>query len=296
MPPRRSAWREWGRHLLLFVLTFASVFVTQGLLDDGSTLRLDLRAGFEMAVGLMSILLAHEMGHYVAARRYGVDATLPFFIPAPIINPLAGTFGAVIRIRSPFPNRKALFDIGIAGPLAGFVVAVPILVLGIMQARIIAAPTHSAPGDFLGEPLLFALFAGLLKTVPDGMTLALGPLGMAAWFGLLVTGLNLIPVGQLDGGHVTYALFGRRATVISRIVWWMCVASIVLVGPAWILWTVLVRVLGLTHPPTLDDETPLGTVRTLVAVVGLAVFVLSFLPNPMLVTWRDIFDLFTRRS
>lgn len=284
---------------MLFVLTAVSVFLCDGLrLSEDAAGALvvswNVGAGLRLMASLMSILLAHEMGHYIACRRYGVEATLPFFLPAPIINPLVGTFGAVIRIKSPFPHRRALFDIGIAGPLAGFVVCLPVLVLGLLEAQVTAADPQ-ALGLELGEPLLFRWMAGwLLGPLPENSTLLIGPLGMAAWFGLLVTALNLIPIGQLDGGHVTYALFGARAEQLSRLVWWLCVGLIVIVGPSFILWTVLVRLLGLRHPRTLDDTAPVGRGRALVGLVGLAIFALCFLPDPFHLSWTGFFAAWAR--
>jgi membrane-associated protease RseP (regulator of RpoE activity) len=269
------------------------MFLTAGLhaieLPGGrAALVLDVEQGLRLAVGLLGILLAHEMGHYVACRRYGVDATLPFFLPAPFLS-LVGTLGAFIRIRGPIPNRRALFDIGIAGPLAGFVVCLPVLLLGIREARPVALDPE-ADALFLGEPLLFQwashLGHGLL---PEDVTLSLGPLGLAAWFGLFVTALNLIPIGQLDGGHVTYALMRQAAYRISRIGSWVCVA-LVYFGPSWILWALLVRMLGRRHPPTLEDAAPLGPARVAIGVLGLAVFVVCFVPNPIVWSWRDAFE------
>ncbi|MFN8094595.1 MAG: site-2 protease family protein [Vicinamibacteria bacterium] len=292
-PVRPSAWKRWGRNLLLFALTAASIFLTGGLrsgeLPDGRTLwALDVASGLRLVAGLLAILLAHEMGHYLMCRRHGVDATLPFFIPAPFLS-MVGTLGAFIRIRAPIPHRRALFDIGVAGPLAGFVVCLPILLLGMREATLV--PTDpKADGIFLGEPLLFQgaerLFYG---HVPDSLTLNLGPLGLAAWFGLFLTALNLIPIGQLDGGHVTYALLRERAALISKVGSWVCVA-LVYFGPNWILWAVLVRVLGRRHPRTLDDDEPPGRVRAWVGAISLGVFVLCFVPNPIIWSWRDFFD------
>jgi membrane-associated protease RseP (regulator of RpoE activity) len=268
---------------VLLALTCASVY---------------LCGGIRLVLGLVPILFAHEMGHYLACRHYGVDATLPFFIPTPwlplggLLAPWAplsfvGTFGAVIRIRSPFPDRRSLFDIGIAGPLAGFVVCLPVLVLGVLEAQ--AVPLKSTENGFyltLADPLLVQWAVHWLRgPVPEGQTLLIGQLGLAAWFGLFVTALNLIPIGQLDGGHVTYALFGRRAHALSHLVWWAYVAMMIVLGPSVILWVVLVRVLGFRHPPTLNDAAPLGRTRVLVALLGLLVFVICFLPNPFLLTW-----------
>src|SRR6185503_17586 len=154
-----GGWTTWGRHLVLFLLTAASVFLTIGLreVQNAATGELELHwevaAGLRLVSALMAILLTHEMGHYFACRYYGIDATLPFFIPAPFVNPLVGTFGAVIRIKSPFPHRKALFDVGVAGPLAGFVVCIPVLVLAVLEATVIPMPTNPPPGSLMGDPL-----------------------------------------------------------------------------------------------------------------------------------------------
>jgi membrane-associated protease RseP (regulator of RpoE activity) len=240
-------------------------------------------------IALLSILMAHEMGHYVACRIYRVDATLPYFLPFPGLS-LAGTLGAFIRIRGPIPNRRALFDIGIAGPLAGFVLCLPVLVLGVREAQVI--PEEPSGGISLGEPLLFQAAVLLLKgSTPDHMTLTLGPLGLAAWFGLFVTALNLIPIGQLDGGHVTYALFRKRAALISRIGSWVCVALIYF-GPNWVVWSILLRVLGRRHPPTLDDGEPLGRGRAWIGALGLIVFLGCFVPDPIVWSWREFFETF----
>jgi membrane-associated protease RseP (regulator of RpoE activity) len=292
-PSPRTAWQRWGRHLLLFALTVASVFLTGGLKTvvipgHEAILALDVVEGMRLAVGLLAILLAHEMGHYVACRYYRVDATLPFFLPAPFLT-MVGTFGAFIRIRAPIPHRRALFDIGIAGPLAGFAVCLPVLWLGIHEAAVI--PTDpNAGGIFLGEPLLFRWMTRLVHgSLGEAKTLNLGPLGLGAWFGLFVTALNLIPIGQLDGGHVTYALLRERARMISRIGSWVCVA-LVYFGPSWILWAVLVRVLGRRHPSTMNDWAPVGRGRALVGLLSLAVFVVCFVPDPIIWSWRDFFE------
>jgi membrane-associated protease RseP (regulator of RpoE activity) len=289
----RSAWQSWGRNAALFVLTAASVFLTGGLHEvvipgHQQLLLIDVGAGLRLALGLLSILFAHEMGHYLTCRYYGVDATLPFFIPAPFIS-MVGTLGAFIRIRERIPNRKALFDIGVAGPLAGFVVCLPVLWLGLREATV-GPLDHSADSLFLGEPLLFQWVARLAHgALPDEATLMLGPLGLAAWFGLLVTALNLMPIGQLDGGHVTYALLRQHAGRISRIGSWVCVA-LVYFGPSWIVWAILVRVLGRRHPPTGDDTLPAGRARAWVGVLSLVVFVVCFVPNPIVFSWHDFFE------
>jgi membrane-associated protease RseP (regulator of RpoE activity) len=300
LPPRRSAWNRWGRHLVLFVLTAISVFLTGALrvtLEPGRSpaLVLNVGEGLKLAGALLSILMAHEMGHYLACRYYRVDATLPFFIPAPIINSLVGTLGALIRIRGPIPHRRALFDIGIAGPLAGFFVCLPVLWLGMAELQLV--PGEPAPGGLLlGEPLLFQwALLGLRGAIPDGITPVLGPLGLAAWFGLLVTALNMIPVGQLDGGHVTYALLPGRAVLISRAGIVACLALLTF-HPFWLVWSLLLLVLGRRpHPPTLHDRAPLGPARVAIGIFGFLVFALCFTPSPLVLSWSDFLLSLTSR-
>ncbi len=271
--PAPSVWRALPLHLLLFALTAASVW---------------LIGGPAMAVGVLSILLAHEMGHYLAARWYGIDATLPYFIPFPFaFFSLVGTLGAVIRIRSPFPDRRALFDVGIAGPLAGFVALLPVLALGVLEAQV--APLDPRPGVlYLGEPLLFQWAGQLVHgSLGPHETLVIGPWGMAAWFGLLVTGLNLMPIGQLDGGHVVYGLFGARVHLkISRAASWVCLA-LLWFGPQWLMWAVLMRLLGRAHPATWYDAAPVGRGRQIVGALGALVFVVSFVPDPIQFSWSE---------
>jgi membrane-associated protease RseP (regulator of RpoE activity) len=243
-----------------------------------------LAQGLTFAGSLLAILTAHESGHYVACRLYGVDATLPFFIPAPPLF-LAGTFGAFIKIKSPIPSRRALFDIGLAGPLAGFLVALPIAVAGVLTLQ----PAPPVSGGFtvvFNDPLLFQIIARgfgaqLLENSPPN------PFYMAAWIGVLVTSLNLMPVGQLDGGHATYALFGARAHKWLGRVAFVNMSALAVLGWVWygspsgFLYAVLLAVmLRVRHPPTGEHE-PLGHARTIVAIVTLLVFILSFLPFPI---------------
>jgi membrane-associated protease RseP (regulator of RpoE activity) len=242
--------------------------------------------GLAFATSLLTILTAHEMGHYLACRYYGVDATLPFFIPAPPLF-LAGTFGAFIKMKSPIPSRRALFDIGLAGPLAGFVMLLPVALVGILTLR--AAPPLS--GDNLiifNDPLLFQIFAGitgrdLVNTVPN-------PYYMAAWIGLLVTSLNLMPVSQLDGGHGTFAAFGPRIhKLLGRLVF-IIIATISMLGYFWhgspsgFLYTVLLGIMLRVGHPTPEQMEPLGTWRIVVGVITLIVFALSFVPFPITIT------------
>jgi membrane-associated protease RseP (regulator of RpoE activity) len=242
--------------------------------------------GGMFACALLSILTAHEAGHYVACRRYGVNATLPFFVPAPPLL-LAGTFGAFIKIKSPIPTRRALFDIGVAGPLAGFIVALPIAVIGILTAHP-ATPLAPSPGQpiiIFGDPLLLQLIA---RAVGSDLNLQINPFFFAAWIGLLVTSLNLMPVGQLDGGHATYALFGKRVHGWLGRIAFVVVSALAIAGWVWysspsgFLYAVLLAViLRVRHPQVVDETEPLDRTRFIVALLTLAVFVLSFLPFPI---------------
>jgi membrane-associated protease RseP (regulator of RpoE activity) len=244
-----------------------------------------LVAGLTFSIALLVILTAHEMGHYVACRRYGVDATLPFFIPAPPLF-LAGTFGAFIKMKSPIPSRRALFDIGLAGPLAGFVALLPIAMVGVLSLQI--APPLEGPGIILNDPLLIRIIAKFTgANLADAMP---NPFYMAAWIGLLVTSLNLMPVGQLDGGHGMFALFGARAHKQVGLFAFITMALVAVLGFVWygspsgFLYTVLLAVMLKVHHPAPRLMEPLGTKRTLIAIFTLIVFALSFWPFPIAIT------------
>lgn len=239
--------------------------------------------GLWYSLTILAILGCHEMGHYIACLRYGVVATRPFFLPAPL--PLTGTLGAFIRIKSRIPNKTALFDIGIAGPLAGFVVAVPALFIGLMLSRVDQLPADQSGLVELGEPLLFKFAAWVVwGTVADGSSINMHPMAFAAWFGLLATALNLFPIAQLDGGHISYAVLGRRSTVVTIVMIGVAI-SLAFTSSSWIAWTVLLLVmvatLGPRHPPTLDDDEPLDQGRVMLAVVAMIILVLCFTPAPI---------------
>ncbi|HET8677443.1 MAG TPA: site-2 protease family protein [Blastocatellia bacterium] len=241
-----------------------------------------LTDGLLFTFTLIAILGAHELGHYFACKHYGIKATLPFFIPAPPIFTLFGTFGAVIKIKEPITTRRALFDIGIAGPLAGFALALPASIIGLLIAE--PAPAPEVSDWYFDDPGLFRIIM-MLFDLPRWIHW--NPVYWAAWGTLLVTALNLFPVGQLDGGHVVYALFGRRAHKwISRAV---CASVIVLAAvtmalyslPVWILWSlVLLFMLKVGHPPVSDDE-PLGKTRIILAVLAAIIFLLCFMYMPL---------------
>jgi membrane-associated protease RseP (regulator of RpoE activity) len=235
--------------------------------------------GGSFALPLLLILGAHEMGHYLACRRHGIRATLPHFIPAPT---MIGTFGAFIRIRGPIPSRRALFDVGIAGPLAGFLVTIPVLVYGIQRST--PEVFRPAPGFwhiFLGEPLVFSgLVRALHGPLAPGVILDYHPAAFAGWFGLLLTAFNLFPISQLDGGHLGYALFGRPYAAASRAVF-IIILLLGFVYNGWLIWALIVFLLGFQHPPTLNDSLKPGLPRVLFGLLALLVFALCFTARPI---------------
>jgi membrane-associated protease RseP (regulator of RpoE activity) len=237
--------------------------------------------GFWYSATILTILGCHELGHYFACRYYDVDASLPFFLPAPI---LTGTLGAFIRIREPIPTKRMLFDIGIAGPIAGFVVAVPALFIGLSMSHVVPIPTNFV-GAELGEPLLFKLASWLVfGSPPQGYSINMHPMAFAAWFGLLATALNLFPIGQLDGGHISYAVLGRKSSNVTLV---MIGVAVVLTyySSSWLVWTILMIVMlvvvGRHHPPVFDEPVPLDRTRVVLALVALAMFIVCFTPAPI---------------
>ncbi|MBM3285063.1 MAG: site-2 protease family protein [Candidatus Aminicenantes bacterium] len=227
---------------------------------------------------LIGILLGHEMGHYVACRYYRVQATLPFFIPAPTF---VGTLGAFIKIQAPITRKKQLFDIGISGPLVGFVLALPALVYGLARSKVVPILPNE---DILvfGEPLLLKFIGGiLLRDIPDGSGVFLHPAGFAGWVGVLVTAFNLFPVGQLDGGHVSYALLGPKARPLARISLAVFFFMGVCFWVGWIVWALVILLLGLKHPRVLDEGERLSPLRYVLGLVVVAIFLASFMPAPI---------------
>jgi membrane-associated protease RseP (regulator of RpoE activity) len=264
-------------HLLLLGLTVLTTTFAVGFIMLSSLIK-----GAVYSFTVLSILGAHEMGHYIACRWYGVRATLPYFIPVPL--PPVGTFGAFIKIKSPIPSRRALFDIGIAGPLAGFVFALPAAFI----AHYFATPSSLSElpegAVTFNDPLLFQF---LLRAFHLPATIETNPVWLAAWVGVFMTALNLLPVGQLDGGHVTYAVFGRRG---HRLTAWASYSAVIALAVFsiksgawnWVVFAVLLTlVIRVGHPPVVDEDEPLGLARILVAIIGLLVFVLSFMPIPI---------------
>jgi membrane-associated protease RseP (regulator of RpoE activity) len=301
-PPVQPRRRRIGRHLILFILTvvttmlvgaehFASFSIDFGSRAVDPSTPLFILNGLWYSASILAILGAHEFGHYYACRIYRVDASLPYFLPAPL--PLTGTLGAFIRIRQPIPGKRELFDIGIAGPIAGFVVAIPVLLVGMSLSRVVALPADTRGFVELGEPLLFKAVTWLFwGTPPEGYSINLHPMAFAAWFGLLATALNLFPVGQLDGGHIAYAVFGRKSTLLT-LATVACLVGLTFVSSSWIVWTVLTVAMligfGPRHPRTIDEHIPLDRTRLRLAAFALVMFIVCFTPAPI-----EVFNLGAR--
>ena len=294
----------WALPLTLIALTFASTFyVGAGMvLGQPPSSLTELRTGWVFSVPLMAILLAHEFGHFFAGKYHRVDVSPPYFIPVPFF--LLGTLGAVIQIRERIRSRNALLDIGAAGPLAGMAVALPVVIYGLATSPV--QPLPDGPYILEGRSLLYlGLLSALKGPIPEGYDVMLTPTALAGWAGLLVTMINLLPFGQLDGGHVAYALLGRRQDQVSRYVLRLLPMLAIVVSAAygipsyldgrrgdalifdasagmhWLVWAVvlwlLTRATGPGHPPTEDDR--LSPRRRLVGWLTLSLFILLFMPS-----------------
>jgi membrane-associated protease RseP (regulator of RpoE activity) len=279
-------------HGLLFLATAATTLVAGAFLSGVSPEAIlahptRVLAGLPFAASLLTILGVHELGHYVLGRRRGMAVSLPYFLPLPPIPGMlmTGTLGAVIRLRGAARDRRALFDMAVAGPLAGLIVAIPVYAIGLRLSSVIKVPQGMAlPGVQLGDSVLGKLIEWMVVGVlPGDAEILLHPVGLAGWFGFLVTVLNLIPAGQLDGGHIVYALFGRRHALISGCAAAVLLAmSVVFWSPTWLVWAVLiVGVMGLHHGPTMDDVTPLDPGRRVLGAVALVLLVLLLPPVPL---------------
>lgn len=283
-PPPPKFQHRYSIHIALFLATLASTTYVGGY--NGETT--DWLRGLWYSIPILIILTAHEFGHYIACRIHNVDATLPYFLPMPFL-PLTGTLGAVIKIREAFPSKQALFDVGVAGPIAGFVMLIPFLIYGVAHSQVVPIdPT--APVIWLGEPLLFKVVKWLtIGPLAEGTDITIHPMGFAAWFGMLATSLNLLPFGQLDGGHISYAAFGRRARYVS-----MATLAVALGLTAWslswismtIMMTAMAWFLGFGHPRIIDEHEPLDPQRRLIAIAALIIFILCFTPVPIETLWN----------
>lgn len=247
-----------------------------------------LLEGIPYAFSLLAILMAHEMGHYVMSRYHGVATSLPYFLPAPLFF---GTFGAVIVSRSPYPNRRAIMDIGAAGPIAGFLVALPITAIGISLSTVVDMSTVETTYVTMGEPLVLqALTYLILGPLPEGFDVMIHPMAFAGWFGFLITMLNLMPISQLDGGHILYAFLGRSpgAQRLQRAIMAGCFIVMVYLGMrfmGWYVWTGLLMIMSILfrfrHPPSMDDITPLDPKRRIIGVIAVIILIVTFIPVPL---------------
>lgn len=277
-PPHLRPARPWI-NLILFLTTIATTLLVGSFNRGGNPIRnpADLVLGIPFSFSILLILGTHELGHYFVSRRAGIDATLPYFLPLP--HPLIGTLGAVIRIRSLIPNRRALVHLGVAGPLAGFLFAVPITAIGLKLSKV--QPLSELEGGIgLGSSLLFTWLSKLFfPQLPPGCDVILHPMAFAGWLGFLVTAMNLMPLGQLDGGHIVYGVLGRyRKPIIIGFLLGLLLLGIFWSG--WWFWGMLAALLGLHHPPPQDDITPLSSKEFLLAGIALLIFILSFIPVP----------------
>jgi len=287
-PPIVFSPRVYYWSLFLFLATCVSTFYMGMFMADVGHLGRPLQwgdlvsSGFAYSLSVMGILLFHELGHYLQARRYGVPATPPFFIPMPLISPF-GTMGAVILQSAGQANRKVLFDIAITGPLAGLVLAIPICWFGALQSQVGPVPQNLPPGSVYGDPLLMQwMFDAIHGPRPAGQEILLNPLLFAGWVGIFITALNLLPLGQLDGGHILYALIGKRAHIVATML--LCGAV------AYMFWAdywvfspllILITLMGIHHPPSSDDSVPLGWPRVILGWLTLAFLVIGMSPKPI---------------
>lgn len=251
-------------HIILFLFTVLTTYMVQGIY---------------YSLSIVAILLAHEMGHYLMCRKYGINATLPFFIPIPF-EPF-GTMGAFIKMRDKIPNRRALFDVGVAGPLAGLALTIPILIIGLKNSRFV--PLSEIPDGtlFLGESFLFSQLAKIvIGPSPEGYDTLLHPMAYAGWAGLFVTALNLLPIGQLDGGHVLYAIFGYK----SRKIYKFAILTFIIISaffyPGWLLLIIFLLWIGFQHPAPENDYIQLDPKRRLIGYLTFVIFLISFIPVP----------------
>jgi membrane-associated protease RseP (regulator of RpoE activity) len=262
--------RSFQTNQPLYLDQYLNVFAT---LEARPLLLLD---GLAFSITLMTILLAHELGHYFACRYYGIDASLPYFLPFP--SPI-GTLGAFIRIRSPIFTRQALFDVGIAGPLAGFAVLVPALVIGLGESKVV--PGIAIRGDLIfGVPAIQRFFEWIIFPHVRSADILLHPVARAAWVGILATALNLLPIGQLDGGHILYAFTGRRHKLLSRIFVLALIPLGIFYSPSWFVWAALLFFFALRHP-MIYDITKLDKNRVALGLAALAIFLLTFTVAPL---------------
>ena len=265
-------------NLVLFFITLLTTLIAGTLQQGINPLKdpLSLWRGIPFSFTLMMILGAHEFGHYFVSKRHHIDVTLPYFIPAPSF---IGTFGAFIKMRSPIMDRRTLLDVGIAGPLAGMIVAVPALFIGLILSEIVSKTGEA--GIKLGASILFSLLNWIVHGfMPQDTNIILHPVAFSGWIGLLVTSLNLLPAGQLDGGHVAYAILGGRQSILARATLVLLLVLGITGWSGWLVWAVILFFMGLDHPPVVYDWIPLDKRRKTIGWIAFALFVMTFTPVP----------------
>ena len=272
---KRKVWL----HILLVILTVLTTLYAGALHAGYNPLEhpVFLLKGVPFSLSLMLILGLHEMGHYLASRNRGIKATLPYFLPVP--HPLIGTMGAFIKVKSPITHKDALMEIGAMGPIVGFLVALPVSAFGIYLSKIVPSSTGTMNLK-LGTPVIFKLLTNIIHgNIPEGYDIILHPVAFAGWLGMFVTSLNLLPVGQLDGGHVSFALFGETHRTISRFTF-VVLLFLGLFWPGWWFWNVMLLFIGLYHPPILNHIAPLSRRGKILGAVAILIFLLTFIPIP----------------
>ena len=270
-------------HAVLFFLTIISTLIAGSIMQGGDPFSnpIDITKGIPFSITLMLILGCHEFGHYYYALKHNVDATLPYFLPAPPYIFIIGTFGAFIKIKSPIYKKDALLQIGAAGPIAGFIIAVPALVIGLLLSDVIEI-NNQYNGIILGDSLLMKIFTYIIfPDLGNGYDILLHPVAFAGWIGLLVTMLNLLPVGQLDGGHIAYAMLGNKQGLVG----WITLGALFLLSFLslnWLVWGLLIFFLmrSAKHPPIHDILTPLSNKNKNIGYLCLLIFILCFIPTP----------------
>lgn len=272
-------------HLFLFTLTFISTLIAGTLQKGINILKEPFRVyeGLPFSLTLLTILLGHELSHYFASMKHNTKATLPYFIPAPpVISPI-GTFGAFIKMKSPIITRKALVDIGASGPIAGFLLSVIALIIGLNHSEVVSVTEakDTAISVSLGNSILFSFLSRLIMgIIPDSHDILLHPIAFAGWIGLFVTSLNLIPIGQLDGGHIAYAFLGEKHRSLSSTLIPVLLILGLFTWEGWMIWGGLMFFLGVKHPPVMYWEVPLDGRRRFTGGLSLLIFIITFIPTP----------------
>ncbi|MCX8123437.1 MAG: site-2 protease family protein [Spirochaetes bacterium] len=269
---------KWGVIITLFVTTFITTSIAGS--SGGDSLIDIIINGLPFSVSLLGILLAHEMGHYFAARHFNVVATPPYFIPFPSI---IGTMGAVIRIKSPIPDKRALLYIGAMGPLSGFIISCIVTIIGLYQSKVLPLPQPAA-NDIIpvfGDSMLYYILTKIIHgTIPPGNDVHLSPLAWAGWIGFLVTNLNLMPIGQLDGSHIIYALFGEKQRYAGWI-FFILLFFLAILWPGWVVWIILTLTLLMVGHPYIPDGIPLNNCERVIGYICMVIFILTFIPKPV---------------